>query len=165
MPESFLCSLQLNHISFSLYKHSKLNLIFSISTSCIHFSIQASLYNFILCFHRCGKQGVSDSYYLGWVDFKNVTADALDPPPLLTEIVRLDAQNFCAMVGYGFVFLQLVLIVTILAGERAPVQVHIYILTTEGHLEREGKYSFQQQQMKRILWKANWTISFLIKLT
>ena len=78
----------------------------------------------VMVLARCGLQDNDNTYYLGWVDPKNATLlGVATGGDTMAEIIRLDAQNLCAMVGYGYVFIQLVLIVTVIAGERAPIQV------------------------------------------
>ena len=62
-------------------------------------------------------------YYLGWVDpfgGKNTTDN---PFGQMSLSAWHDSNAFGNMVGYGFVFITLVLLVSIVFGERAPVRV------------------------------------------
>ena len=65
---------------------------------------------------------ISDSYYLGWVDqvaSKNTTENL----GLMSHSTLINSVAFGNMVGFGFVFITIVLLVSAAFGERAPVRV------------------------------------------
>ena len=98
----------------------------------------------VMLLARCGGKvplpdGIPEpehqSYYLGWVDpvaAKNTTENN----GVMSISTWHDANGFGNMVGYGFVFINLVLSVSILLGERAPVRVsnYLFLYRNEGSL-------------------------------
>ena len=66
--------------------------------------------------------GNSTGYYLGWVDrVKSVSENGVIT--YISQSTYIDSTAFGDMVGYGFFFMTLIILVSTLFGDRAPMQV------------------------------------------
>ena len=71
---------------------------------------------------RCGGPGGDNTHHnLGWVD--RISSVSTSGIKYMSTSKYLDATAFGDMVGYGFFFITIVLLISIMFGERAPMQV------------------------------------------
>lgn len=79
----------------------------------------------VMIMARCGGHTQDtvprdDSYYVGWVD--NVSKNTNNT--YMEDSTLIDMTSFGDMTGYGFFFISIVLLISAMFGERAPVQVN-----------------------------------------